>query len=96
MGVAAARIGTGVGFFIAGAVFFGLAAFGALASQAAFAGMCAVLGGSLIAIGFWVRLFGMVERRLMDIERRLAGVSEPPSEPKNPEAAATDADVYYG
>ena len=93
MAVAAARIGTGVGFFVAGAVFLGIGAFAGLGGQAAFATMCAILGGSLIAVGFWVRLFGMVERRLIDIERRLGPgpVEVEPEKPKEPVA-----DIYYG
>lgn len=84
-GAVAPRIGTGTGYFVSGgisialAVVIGVGSSGTVDSEggAVFATVLLVLGGGLIAVGFWVKLFGLVERRLIDIERRLPGGEDP-------------------
>jgi hypothetical protein len=78
--VADARIGSGFGWFYAaaGAFLFALlfSTFGGmLGSALAAAGgrLCIVLTVLFIAVGFWTRLFGLLERRLIDIQYALTG-----------------------
>lgn len=88
--IAAARIGSGGVMIFLGAV--GLA-LGVLLSAAGSSAMdpglsgfgfgLALLGGALLSIGFWVRLFGRIEARLIDIQRDLRG-EEPTAEAVKP------------
>ena len=81
-GVAPARIGGGIGYFVVGVICFGLGVFAALAASSerpgaiGAAAVLLALGAGLVGIGFWVRLFGLVERRLIDIQ--LGILSSPP------------------
>jgi len=77
------RIGTGKGYFIGGVVSLVLGVLISAASSpldrspAAIGGFLFALGTGLIAVGFWVKLFGALERRLIDIQT--AVVSGQPS-----------------
>lgn len=72
-----ARIGSGVGYFIAGWVALSAGLFCGMAAAAggAGAGVLAVvllsLVGGFFAIGFWVSIAHRIELRLMDIEQAL-------------------------
>jgi hypothetical protein len=84
--IAPPRIGTGAGWFIAGLLLLALGIFAALAgangqepSAVAVASFCLPVAALLIAIGFWVRLFGLLELRLIDLQRVLTG--NPAAEP---------------
>jgi hypothetical protein len=84
------RIGTGKGYFIAGAILILLGLFISMAGStldpgpSALGGFIAIVGASCIAVGFWVKLFGALERRLIDIQRTVTSPSEAPA----PQAAA--------
>jgi hypothetical protein len=72
------RIGTGTGYFVAGSVLLALGMFAALAasggggpSAVGVATFCLPLAAGLIAVGFWVSLFGKLERRLIDLQGAL-------------------------
>lgn len=88
------RIGTGVAYFVFGWLAIAIGLFVGIGSSSSYAGVSAGsvfgslligLGGALIAVGFWVKLFGLVERRLMDIEARLT--------PPKPAEAVSAADA---
>jgi len=90
--IAPPRLGTG-GFWIAlgvVAVLFGLflmvgASGIADPGMGALGGFLAALGSGLIAVGFWLRMFSALERRLMAIE----GFLKWPDQLPPPEAAAS-------
>lgn len=92
MAVAPSRIGKGTWFTALGVVCILLGVFAAMASAGGsseaggFAIVFCTLGGALIALGFWVKLFGLIERRLMDIEARLAPAEADKSTPARPPA----------
>jgi hypothetical protein len=73
-GVAPARIGGGIGYIVGGMLCLALAAFAAFAASGGAGGAAgaaaafSALGLGLVAIGFWIRLFGLLERRLIDIQ----------------------------
>lgn len=93
MAIAAPRIGSGLGYFICGWISLGVAAFAALIGEpatVAFAGAMVVLAGGLIGTGFLVKLFGLVERRLIDIQ---AAVSPPGTDEPEP-ARPTEPEIY--
>lgn len=72
-GPMAARIGSPAGWYVMGflaLVVGGLLAMGGLATYGA-ANFFTTLGAGMIAVGFWVLLFGRIEQRLMDIERAI-------------------------
>jgi len=84
------RIGTGVGYFIGGLVALlpGLfaaaaAAAGADSTARATATLLLPLAFGLFAVGFWVSLFGRLERRLMDIQEQQMSL-RPAQPPQNP------------
>ena len=90
--IAEARIGTGGGYFVAGwvsivlGVFIGIASTASIGgSGATFATLFVAAGVALLAVGFWTKLFGLVELRLIDIQRTLAP-QEPPTAPVEPAA----------
>ncbi|HWF00027.1 MAG TPA: hypothetical protein VG248_09550 [Caulobacteraceae bacterium] len=68
------RIGGGGGYIAAGILVLAFAALAALAAAgggtgaAAVAGLGLAVAAGLLAIGFWVRLFGRIEARLIDIQ----------------------------
>lgn len=72
------RIGTGKGYFIAGWIAWALFLFCAMAAAGggsgaeAVASLCAAVGIGCFAVGFWTKLFGALERRLIDVQRQLA------------------------
>lgn len=66
-----ARIGNSTGYFAFGIVFTCLGALFAMGGGLQFmavASLFTTLGAGLVAIGFWVSLFGKIEQRLMDLE----------------------------
>jgi hypothetical protein len=71
------RIGRGTGYFVAGVIllfigiFAALAASGGSSEAAPFAEIALTLAAGLIVVGFWVRLFGLLELRLIDMETAL-------------------------
>jgi hypothetical protein len=77
--IAAARIGSATGYFSVGAALLAFGLFAAIAAAAAGGGsgaagaaaLCFTFASLLIAIGFWVRLFGLIERRLIDVQRAI-------------------------
>lgn len=72
--VHAPRIGSGVGYFIFGTIAFligGLASFGGGLSGLGAANFFTTLGVGLVAVGFWIRLFGLLELRLIDVQKTL-------------------------
>lgn len=77
------RIGTGVGYFIGGGVSIVLGAMMSAASTpldsgpAAIGGFLFALGAALFAVGFWVKLFGALERRLIDIQMAVTRTPAP-------------------
>lgn len=104
-GVKAARIGSGLGYFVAGwaaivvGVFVGLASSASLEPDggATAASALVALGVALIGLGFWIKLFGLIELRLMDIEERMT--PEAPAEDSTAPTARPDpttADPYLG
>ncbi|WP_454761220.1 hypothetical protein [Caulobacter segnis] len=76
------RIGTGKGYFIAGWIVWGLGLFCAMAAAGggtgagAIASLLAAVGAGCFAVGFWVKLFGALERRLIDIQHAIAPRAE--------------------
>lgn len=80
------RIGTGNGYFILAAGMFFIGLLLMLAESITFGTICFGWAVGAIAVGFWVRLFGLLEMRLMDIERRLAPQSSTLTE--SPETTA--------
>jgi hypothetical protein len=85
-----ARLGGGTGWFVAAGLAFVLAiAMSAGAGEepglGAFAGFLFALSAGLTAVGFWVRLFGVLERRMMAIEAYLKWPDQmPPAEAGSP------------
>ncbi len=73
--IAPPRIGGGRAYFVLGAIFIALGLFGLVAASgggqgaAAFGVAALALGGGLLTLGFWVRLFGLLEARLIDLQR---------------------------
>lgn len=69
------RIGTGRAWFVVSAVFFGVGLFALLAASggahgaAGVGAICVAVGASCAGIGLLVRLFGIIERRLIDIRQ---------------------------
>lgn len=82
MSITEQRIGTGIPYFILGGLFFVIGLFPALAAIGGandallFATFLFMFGTILIAIGFWVRLFGLLEARLIDIQRAVTNTPE--------------------
>lgn len=83
--VTAPRIGTGMGYFVVGTFLFAFGLFAGMAAASGsqdaipFATLCISIAIGLIVVGFWVRLFGLVERRLIDIETALVkSTGKPP------------------
>jgi hypothetical protein len=95
------RIGSGFGYFAGGwsaillGLFVGFASSASMdrAAGSVIASALVAAGVGMIAIGFWVKLFGLVERRLFEIERRLA--PEPPEAPQV-KPAEPSADPFLG
>jgi len=86
------RLGSGVGWFVFGVLALLGGLFLSAAGEAAGA-LLGALGGGLIVVGFWVRLFSAIEKRLIDIELWLKRWPDPlavrpanPSEPPSPDA----------
>lgn len=88
--IAPPRIGSATGYFIIGAALIAFGLFAAVAAAgggsgaAGAAGFCLTIGALLIGIGFWVRLFAMLELRLIDLQRDLRGrdgISEATAQP---------------
>ena len=77
--IAGARIGKATGYFVFGLLLLAFGLFAALAAAGgardaeAFADFALLIAGVLIAIGFWIRLFGLIELRLIDIETAIKG-----------------------
>ena len=75
--VAPPRIGSGQGYFLLGGflILAGLVALlagvGSGEGATALGELAVGLGSGAIAIGFWVSLFGKIERRLIDIEGKV-------------------------
>jgi hypothetical protein len=72
-GPMAARIGGSAGYYIFGiiALIFGFGfSLGGL-SMMGTASFFTTIGAVLIAVGFWVSLFGKIEQRLIDVERAI-------------------------
>jgi hypothetical protein len=76
--IAAPRIGSGIALFLIGGLLLALAAFALLAGAggsegaSAVGGTFVVVGSAVIAVAFWVNLFGKIEARLIDIQTELA------------------------
>ena len=91
------HIGSGIAFFIVGGLFLAIDVFADLTQSMgeprAFmlgGGMITVagiIGGVIIALGFSVRLFGMVEARLIEIEQTIVAMRETTPPPSKPRAA---------
>ena len=93
-GIAPRKAGSGIGFFIVGGLFLAIDVFavltqgvgepGAVTIRGGAITIAGVIGGVIIALGFSVRLFGMVEARLIEIEQvilAMRGTTPPPSQP---------------
>jgi hypothetical protein len=91
------HIGSGTAFFIVGGLFLAIDIFAVLTQsmsepRAVMLGggmitVAGIIGGVIIALGFSVRLFGMVEARLIEIEQAIIAMREttpPPSKPRAP------------
>lgn len=93
--IAAPRIGTGKGYFIVGAIAFGLAVFAGLAAAGGgegaggFSVICLSLAVGSVVIGFWIKLFGAVERRLIDIQTAIVAGRTPSAAPAEPPSIVT-------
>jgi hypothetical protein len=93
------HIGSGIAFFIVGGLFLAIDIFAVLTQSVseprAFmlgGGMITVagiIGGVIIALGFSVRLFGLVEARLIEIEQAIVAMRETTPPPSKPGAAAS-------
>lgn len=88
-------------WYFAGAIlafFFGLIMAG-MSSDSPFVGaigkLLLVLSGLALAIGFWVRLFGILEERMMDVQKLLAE-RLPVPEGASPAAPAKPANIADG
>lgn len=74
------RIKGGPGWIIAGAILivlsflFGLSPGGA--GQQAFATLLLFVGAACINVGFFVRLFGIIDQQIVELSKRLPGASE--------------------
>jgi hypothetical protein len=72
--IAAPRIGEGNGYFVAGWISWAMMLLLAFISTAgwawasALASLLAAFGAGCFAVGFWTKLFGALERRLIDIQ----------------------------
>jgi hypothetical protein len=104
--IAAPRIGTGKGYFIAGWVLFGLtvlvsfAAAGGGEGAREVASLLGAIGAGCFAVGFWVKLFGALERRLIDIQEALGAPGSPagnmpPAEPSIITGRPAMSEVQY-
>jgi len=69
------RLGSGTGYFVAGSLLLAFGLFAALAATGGGGGsaigvatFCVPLGAGLLAVGFWVSLFGKLEQRLIDLQ----------------------------
>lgn len=82
MTVARPRIGTGAWMFVVGGLLMLLGGFATVGGDPGFGGPCIGLASALISVAFITRLFGMIERRLIDVERALKGPEAPQPEPE--------------
>jgi hypothetical protein len=82
-----ARIGSPIGYFIFGIIALVIGAILAIGDGLAAMGTAnfiTTLGAVLVAVGFWISLFGKIEQRLMDVEVAIVkghlGQLTPPTE----------------
>lgn len=76
------RIGTGTWAFVIGGLLIALGAFASAGGGVSF-GLGAVLfGASFVGLGFWTRLFHLLERRLIDVETAIRGEAAAPEPEK--------------
>ena len=78
--VAQARIGSPAGWFVLGIISLVVGGmFSVVPDARAFAEFLVTAGAGMIAVGFWVLLFGRIEQRLMDVQRAVLSFREPPA-----------------
>lgn len=96
------RIGSGQNYMWGGgavlsiALFLGIAGAGGSASASALAGLFALLGASLVFVGFWKGLYNKIELRLIDIQNALSGEPQQPAAEPPQASKAKPAEDYLG
>lgn len=79
--IAPPRIGRGTGYFIAGGVVALIGVWGLMAGDRIGAVFLALAAGC-VGVGFWIRLFGLVEKRLVDIQAAVLSERSPADDAK--------------
>lgn len=67
------RIGSGIGWMVAGVALLMFGVFAALGGGGSVATLVLSLAGLCVVIGFWTRLFGAIEQRLIEIQIAVLG-----------------------
>lgn len=81
------RIGSGNGWLIGGLLGFLFGCFAAVTGGEQFAAVFMSAGGLCLVIGFWTRLFGALEQRMIEIQVAVLGAAaKVPAE--DPQSAA--------
>lgn len=96
MAVAPPRIGRGTWFFVLGGALIALGVFASAGGASNFGVGAALLGAGFAGVGFWSRLFHLIELRLIDLQRAASGeaASEPIAPTQAPDAVPSEA--YLG
>jgi len=95
------RIGSGIGWIVAGIILFSLGVFLGIVAGAATEpislslALLAISAGSLcLVIGFWTRLFHALEQRLVEVQAAILG--DRAREPEASDKVRADNDWYIG
>lgn len=96
MKVAPPRIGRGTWLFVLGGALIALGVFASAGGASDFGLGAALFGAGFVGVGFWTRLFYLIELRLIDLQRAASG--ETTAEPVTPTQApsAVPSEAYLG
>lgn len=96
MTVAPPRIGRGTWLFVLGGALIAIGVFASAGGASNFGLGSALFGAGLVGVGFWSRLFYLVELRLIDLQRAALGETEVAPSKQPPAATGTPSEAYLG
>jgi len=100
MAVVPPRIGRGTWLFVLGGALIALGVFASAGGASNFGLGAALFGAGFIGVGFWSRLFHLIELRLIDLQRAASGdtAKEPaaPSQAPSQAPSAVPSEAYLG